>query len=69
MPDLILQDVAFSFEKATKQTYRYKEQVDGMERAKIGTLYLNQALFPSGRPENTIIVSIVVPQAKKKKKK
>jgi hypothetical protein len=45
--------LSFAFEKATKNTNRYQEQVDGDARAVIGTLYVLKSV--SGDAKNLTV--------------
>ena len=66
---LHIENLVFNLEKTTKNTYRYKEEPQGRERPKIGTLYLSHALFAGKNPDEQVVVNITTPAAGKKKKK
>jgi len=48
--------LAFTFERATKNTYRFTEVVAEGADAVVGTLYVKQSAFPDGEPASLAVV-------------
>lgn len=49
--------INFSFERATKNTYRFHEESDNPI---IGTLYVKKSAFPNGQPSKLLITATEV---------
>ena len=54
----IIIEVEMEFEKATKNTYRYKEVSPEGVRPKLGTIYLLKSLFKNRETPNIIHISV-----------
>lgn len=50
--------VQFEIEKETKNTVRYQEVVEGKEKVKVGTIYVQKSTFEDEEFPSTISVTV-----------